>query len=340
MAQAGIDRGGVVEKLGRGDRSAPVEHGGNLDRAVARFGGQAADWIDLSTGINRTPYPLPEIPSAAYQRLPLDSDVEALLKAARTAYRTDAPMVPLAGAQAAIQLIPNLMPVGRVAIVSPTYNEFNKTFRQAGWRVFEVGSLADAVGCDVAVVVNPNNPDGRTYQPADLLKAAASVELLIVDESFCDPTPELSLAPAAGSANLIVLRSFGKFYGLAGLRLGFAISNRLVIERLERMAGPWAVSGPAIAVGRQALADVAWQKSAKARLRADADHLQTVAAELGWSPIGRTALFHLFNTPHARRAQAALAGHKIWTRIFPFSDTLIRLGLPGSPAEWARLRQA
>jgi cobalamin biosynthetic protein CobC len=314
------------------------DHGGNIDAARARWG--EGDWIDLSTGINRVPWPVPAMPPEAWTALPTQSLREACLGAARSAFGTDAPGVVLAGAQAAIQFLPRAWPVGTARILGPTYNEHAAAFRAAGWDVVEVGGLGDLAGADVAVVVNPNNPDGQRHAPEDLAQLARRVGRLIVDESFADPHPELSALPRAAAESLVVLRSFGKFWGLAGIRLGFAFGPVEDMARLAEMAGPWPVSGVALEIGRHALADRAWAEATRARLAGDVARLDTMAKSAGWSLVGGTALFRTYATPEARAAQEALAEAKIWTRVFPYSDSWIRLGLPGATAEWDRLASA
>ncbi|MGV8986331.1 MAG: threonine-phosphate decarboxylase CobD [Cypionkella sp.] len=311
------------------------DHGGNLDWAKARYGG--ANWIDLSTGINRVPYPVPVLPPEAFTALPPRSAMEGLLIAASRAVGTEAPMVALAGAQAAIQMVPLLRAPGLARVVSPTYNEHAATLRACGWQVEEVCSLAELAGADVAVVVNPNNPDGRHFAREELLALRGQVGRLVVDESFADPMPEQSLAAEAGGEGLIVLRSFGKFYGLAGLRLGFALGSASDVARMRELAGPWPVSGPAIAVGAVALADDAWASATRQRLMGEAVRLDNICRKIGWQALGGTPLFRLYNTPDAERAQEYLARAQIWSRIFPYSATWIRLGLPGAAWEWERL---
>lgn len=312
------------------------DHGGNLDWAKARFGG--ADWIDLSTGINRVPYPVPALSAEAFAALPTKAAMAGLLDAAAMAYGTGAPMVALAGAQAAIQMVPFLRPTGVARVVTPTYNEHAATLRASGWRVEEVADLAGLAGADLAIVVNPNNPDGRHWPLAEVMALVGQVGLLVVDESFADPAPQHSLAGDAGGAGLLVLRSFGKFYGLAGLRLGFALGQAADVARLSDLAGPWPVAGPAIEVGTLALADRAWAAATSARLAQEAVTLDAICARFGWQAIGGTPLFRLFQTPDAEAAQAHLARAQVWSRIFPYSGAWIRLGLPGPAREWARLR--
>lgn len=316
------------------------DHGGNLDQAIARFGRPAAEWIDLSTGINRRPYPVPDLPPHAWNALPTRSDMQALIAAAADCYGTRAAIAPVAGAQMAIQLIPRLGPPGKARVLSPTYNEHAASLRSAGWSVTEVPALDDLAGADLAVVVNPNNPDGRSYSPGVLLDLASKVGRLVVDESFADPVPGLSLAAKAGQPGLFLLRSFGKFYGLAGLRLGFVIGNEAEIARLAEMSGPWPVSGAAIAIGRTALADRDWAEATTARLQTETARLDALAKDADWSLVGGSPLFRLYETGDAAAAQDRIARGGIWTRRFPWSQGWLRLGLPGSAAEWSRLEEA
>lgn len=293
--------------------------------------------MDLSTGINRVPYPVPTLSPESWTDLPTKSALENLIEAARHAYATSAAIVPLAGAQAAIQLLPRLLTPGRARVLSPTYNEHAASLAAAGWQVEAASTLETLRGADLAVVVNPNNPDGRHFPPETLLALQAEVGTLVVDESFADPTPRLSLAPHAGMPGLLILRSFGKFYGLAGLRLGFVLGNTADLDPLREMAGPWPVSGAAIEMGGKALRDDAWQAATTARLAEDAARLDALMPH---PLVGGTALFRLYAMPDAALAQAHLAQAQIWSRIFPWSSQWLRLGLPGSEAEWARVETA
>lgn len=280
------------------------------------------------------------MPQEAWTALPTVAATARLLTAAGAAYQSQAPILAVAGAQAAIQLIPRLSAPARARILTPTYNEHGAAFRNAGWQVDEVATLAALEGADLAVVVNPNNPDGRKHAPEDLLRLTTRVGRLVVDESFADARPDLSLAPKAGQGRLVVLRSFGKFYGLAGVRLGFILGSEADIATLAEIAGPWPVSGPAIAIGTAALSDRSWAEATVARLRADAARLDRLAQSAKWKCVGGTDLFRLYDTPNALAAREKLAQHQIWTRMFPYSDHWLRLGLPGQPTEWDRLAAA
>lgn len=314
------------------------DHGGNIDGAMALFGGN--DWIDLSTGINRVAYPVPQVQAGDWTMLPTQSAKAALLAVAARTYGTKAPMLATAGAQAAIQMVPRLAVPGRARVLGPTYNEHAAALRAAGWQVEMVSRFNQLAGADLAVVVNPNNPDGKSHRPTELLSLAGQVGRLVVDESFADAQPELSLAAQAGQGGLLILRSFGKFYGLAGVRLGFVIGSAADIAALSEMSGPWPVNGAALRIGSTALADSDWAQATVARLRTEVAVADALALGAGWQPAGGTELFRLFETPDAAAAQSRLARHQIWSRIFPYSNRWLRLGLPGSAAEWTRLSHA
>jgi cobalamin biosynthetic protein CobC len=316
------------------------EHGGNLDLAQQSFGGRAEDWIDLSTGINRQPYPAVEVAQLNWSALPSRSEIESLHRAAQQAYATSAPIVAMGGAQGAIQLLPHLASRGRARILAPTYNEYAGVLSATAWDVEEVSDLDGLAGADLAVVANPNNPDGRRHDRNALLALLPHVGRLVIDESFADAVPGSSLAPEAGRPGLLILRSFGKFYGLAGLRLGFALGGEADIAALAAMSGPWPVSGAAIAIGRRALLDDDWAKATSMRLARDCLRLDAEVRSQGWQLVGGTPLFRLYETGDARAAQAQLARGQIWSRVFEQRPGWLRLGLPGNETEWARLAAA
>ncbi|MBT8459587.1 MAG: threonine-phosphate decarboxylase [Boseongicola sp.] len=316
------------------------DHGGDLSRAIDLFGGRKADWIDLSTGINRSPYPYDPICKESFEVLPeLDAHAR-LLNAAQTAFQTTWPITATPGAQAAIQLLPQVTNLTDVRILSPTYNEFEGIFHHYGATVKRVSNPLELRGAATAVIVNPNNPTGSCLSVEELCEIARRTGTLIVDESFADATPEASLLPLSMPGNVIVLRSFGKFYGLAGLRLGFVLGMREVIAKLANLAGPWAVSGPALEVATSAYSDPVWQSNTRARLALDTARCDSIIKNAKWELIGGTALFRTYQTTDAKGAQHLLAKHHIWSRVFPYSPTWIRLGLPGSESEWERLTHA
>lgn len=305
------------------------DHGGNLDAAITRFGGQRAGWIDLSTGINPVPYPLPRLTADAWTALPDRAAFVRVEAAARRfwAIPDNADVLAVPGASAAIAQIPHLVSPGRVAITTPTYNEHAAAFTAAGWVLSDSSPTAK-------VVVHPNNPDGRLWSVADL-----TTPLRVIDESFCDVTPDKTLIPEAGKLNTVVLKSIGKFWGLAGLRLGFAIGDPALIDRLRQALGPWQVSGPALQIGAEVLSDFAWADETRARLSLDAAQLDALMIGREARLVGGTDLFRLYEVADASAAQDHLAQHHIWSRTFPYAPTWLRLGLPG-PDGWDRLTGA
>lgn len=313
------------------------DHGGDIDRAAGRFGGAA--WIDLSTGINRRPWPAAALSPHALTALPTAADQAQLVAAASALYGAPPEQIlPLAGASAAIQLLPQVLAGRRAAVLSPTYNEHAASLRAAGWRVAEPTGPEALAGADLAVVVNPNNPDGRSLTPQRIAALAATVGHLLVDESFADPRPELSVA-GRRPENVTVLRSFGKFWGLAGLRLGFAIGAPDLLARLAERAGPWSVGGPALEIGAAALADTHWHGETVTWLSEAALHLDQIVTP-HWPLVGGTHLFRLYEAPDAGAARDRLARAGIWSRIFPWHDRWIRLGIPGSREEFDRVERA
>lgn len=314
-------------------------HGGDLAAAEARWGRPAAGWLDLSTGINPWPYPLPPLPPAAWTRLPGRETTEALCRAAAAAYGAPAPdcVLPAPGSGALIRLLPALVPSGEVAILGPTYGEHETAWRAAGHRVRVIAGLDEAADAPVVVLANPNNPDGRLIPP-DIL-AEHDRRLLVVDEAFGDTLPEASLAPRL-PARTVVLRSFGKFYGLAGLRLGFALARPELLAPLAAALGPWAVSGPALEVGRVALVDAAWAAATRSRLAEAATALDRVLTAGGLTVIGGTPLFRLARHPDAHAVWERLGVAGILVRAFPAAADRLRVGLPPDAAGLERLAQA
>ena len=326
---------------------AGVSHGGALDRAMERYGGSADSWLDLSTGINPVGYAVPRMPEKVWQRLPDESLVADCLAAARQCYGVpdDAGIVATPGTQAIIQWLPTLFNYAdSVAIVSPTYGEYEHVFHASGVRVSTPETLPGPASGDAMLVVGqPNNPDGRAWAKdrlEPLIGGRSSLRAVIADEAFADVAPEHSLVGLTGDNTLLVLRSFGKFFGLAGARLGFAIGNPDVIESLERMLGPWAVSGPALHLASVALRDADWIAATRKRLADDRLRLAGMLARHGFEIVGGTDLFVLVG--HARAAALAqgLGERHILVRAFDRQPEWLRFGMPASPQEFERLDQA
>jgi cobalamin biosynthesis protein CobC len=324
----------------------PVSHGGDLDGLQKRFPGARQPWIDLSTGINPVPFPIPELAMEVWSRLPTRSEEQALLAAAAIRYRVSnsAMIVAASGTQALIQLLPRLVPMSCVEILGPTYEEHEACWTRQGHRVSVVKDLDNSSSADVVIVVNPNNPTGRVI-PVGTLRAVATAlaeknGLLIVDEAFIDVLPETaSVAPDLPPAT-IILRSFGKIYGLAGLRLGFAIAEVSLARRIGAELGPWAVSGPALQIGKAALCDTHWLAETTARLRSDQQRLDAMLEAAGFAVLGGTALFRLAHHLEATKIVERLGRNGIHVRAFPGEPQWLRFGLPGDEPTWVRLSAA
>lgn len=324
-----------------------IEHGGGLDRAIARFGGTFGDWLDLSTGINPEHFPLPAFDAALWNRLPDDGLLQRVLEGARRYYRVgeNAPIVAAPGTQALIQLLPRLATPASVAVVGPTYQEHAVSFASAGWDVIECASMADIPQrARVAVVVNPNNPDGRIAARPELLALAKELGarggFLIVDEAFADAHGELSIADEAASAPMVVLKSFGKFFGLGGVRLGFMLAGAEMVQALAERLGPWAVSGPALAIAEHAFGDEAALHAFRQRIAARRRGLADVLERCGLPEIGGTALFSLVRHGRGHALHRALCERHILVRKFDYAPEWLRIGLAPDDAGLARLEHA
>lgn len=320
-----------------------LEHGGNLRDAARIHGRPLAQWIDLSTGINPHWYPVPATTPNAWHRLP-EAD-PALLDAACAYYGAPA-MLPVAGTQAAIQALPRLRAPGRVVVAAPSYAEHAHHWGQHGHRLRQVpyAQLNEALDeCEVLVVCNPNNPTGARIAPEQLLawaeKLAARGGWLVVDEAFGDTEHAASLCAHAGQAGLIVLRSVGKFFGLAGLRLGFVAAHPALLSQLAAMLGPWTVSGPAQQVALAALSDTGWQQAMRARLQDEGERLRYLLAQHDIASSG-CALFQWWPAARAEDFHRHMAERGIWVRLFRHAARGIRLGLPPNEPAWQQLEQA
>jgi cobalamin biosynthesis protein CobC len=328
------------------DQRAFTYHGGALEVARRVVPNAPEPWIDLSTGINPHAYPLPDLQPEWWSRLPESGALARLEAAAAQRYGVD-PTCAVAGpgSQALIQALSRILPHGAIGALGPTYSGFTSAFATAGARVISAERLEDMGALDVAIVVNPNNPDGRITPRAALLDLHARLArrrgVLIVDEAFADfATEGESLAPSLRATRAVVLRSFGKAYGLAGLRLGFALASPDLVASLRAALGPWPVSGPAIAIGIRALADSGWLEAMRGRLRSDAGRLDALLRSAGWRNIGGTSLFRLAARADARTAFGQLLAIGILAR--PFADTpdRLRFGIPGNENAWERLTTA
>lgn len=311
--------------------SGPIQHGGGLAAAAAQYGGRIEDWLDLSTGINPCPPDLPDIPMRAWHRLPDQERELAAREAARIYYRSGERLpLPVPGTQSVIQLLPRLVPAGsRVAVLSPTYGEYVRAFTLAGLAVDPIGSLGEiSQDHGLVVVVNPNNPDGRLFLREELQALAGALgrrgSLLVVDEAFGDTDPGQSLA-ADPAPNLVVFRSFGKFFGLAGLRLGFVIADDSLTSRIADWLGPWAVSGPALVLAQDLMSSDT--SAIRDQIQQRSQALGRVLSEAALTQRGGTDLFRLVEEPSADALHRHLCGHHILTRKFDYRPDWLRIGL-------------
>jgi len=320
-----------------------LEHGGGLIAAARRYGIPREEWLDLSTGLNPQGWPVPALPASCWQRLPEEHDG---LEAAAAGYYGSASLLPVAGSQAAIQALPLLRPVGQVGVLATSYAEHAHAWQHHNHQVIPLQPDAiDAAlpGLDVLLLVNPNNPTGARFSANVLQRWRASLAgsggWLIVDEAFMDCTPDESLVAQTGQPGLIVLRSLGKFFGLAGARVGFVFAWRELLDALRETLGPWALAGPARAAARLALLDADWQLAARQRLAVDGARLAALLAEHGLTPTSGTPLFQWLQRPDAQAIHEALARRGILTRHFAVPQS-VRFGLPPDETGWQRLAAA
>ncbi len=324
-----------------------LEHGGKLRHAAQRYAIALDEWMDLSTGLNPQGWPVPDIPAEAWARLPEDDDD---LRTLAQQYYGAAHCLPVAGSQAAIQILPQLYAQMKnplfVGMLNPAYAEHAHAWRRAGFEVrlltvAEIEAQLDQL--DILLLVNPNNPTGHVFSPAQLLRWHQRLVLrggsLIVDEAFMDATPDDSLAPYSDRDGLIVLRSLGKFFGLAGARVGFVLAAPDTLNRLKNILGPWPISGPSRVIAIAALQDTHWQAQTRQSLPRQGQRLKNLLQKYNLDPDGGTVLFQWLQTPLAESIYQQLAQQGILVRLF--SEPLsLRFGLPANEMQWRRLESA
>jgi cobalamin biosynthesis protein CobC len=306
-------------------------HGGRVDAARAAFGG--TDWIDLSTGIAPWPYPVGQGALAALSTLPEPAALAALERAAARAFAVppSRAVVAVPGSDIAMRLLAGLLP-RRAAVVRPGYAGHAAAWPEAA----SIPDLASAGTADCVILASPNNPDGRIADPAAVVALARRGTIVVADEAFADGLD----GGVSGSTDepIVVLRSFGKYYGLPGLRLGFVVCAPDLAARLRAVLGDWPVSSLAIAVGTVAYADRAWQAEQARRIAQANDRLD--AALTGFAVAGRTSLFRLVETPDAHRLFHHLAARAILVRPFAERRDQLRVGLSRDAAAAERLADA
>jgi cobalamin biosynthetic protein CobC len=319
-------------------------HGGRLAQAQAAYPDAPRPWIDLSTGVNPQPWRGRRASPAELGRLPDPDRLRALEASAARAFGLGEAgrIAAVAGAEAGLRLLPFVLGAKEVAIVGPTYGGHAEAWAVAGAQVRTAcRTELEALDAEAVVLVNPNNPDGAKIAPTLLPELAARQAArggwLIVDESFVETEPAISVAPAAGGA-LVVLRSFGKFYGLAGVRLGFVLAEPALIRRVRELTGDWPVSAEALAAG-VAYEDLAWVERARIRLRRQSARLEGLLRRSGWALVGGSSLFRLAVSPDAPARFEGLCRRGVLTRPFAEAADRLRFGLP-PPWAWKRVRAA
>lgn len=328
------------------ETSADFIHGGALDSVARAFPDAPKPWIDLSTGINPWPYPVASLPEEAFRHLPMEADRRACARAMADAWSTQAGKVePVPGTEMVIRHLPRLLGGTTAMVARPTYGDYGLAWQAAGHRVLDVEDpLVAGEEADVIVLCNPNNPDGRRWSPEAIEKArqtqAARGGWIVVDEAYGDLDPGLSCVPRAGAEGLIVMRSFGKFFGLAGVRLGAVLAPDQIIDQLRLQLGTWPVSGPALRLGAAAYGNAVWIRETRQRLGKARADLDALLAESGVTVTGGTDLFRFVDVPDAYAVWRHLAESGIYTRRFAYTDRHLRVGLPSGVEERERLAVA
>ena len=316
-----------------------MQHGGDIELAVKKYGGARENWIDLSTGINGASYPWQQNIGVELRNLPSNKLLVNLEEAASTAYKVaeNTETAAVSGAQQIINLLPIcLKSYNSVAILGPTYNEYEKTFKNSGIKTQTVSQVSGLSSSDIAIIVNPNNPTGKVIAEEILDDLSKKVRILIIDESF----KMFSSRRIQKFDNVIQINSLGKFFGLAGVRLGFVSGPSDFIKSVRGMLGPWPISSIAAEIGIIALNDNTWISEMEKILLEGSNVLHEACSTRNWKLVGKTNLFHTYATSNCLEVEEQFAAHYIWIRTFDYSETWVRLGIPTSKYEWTRVRRA
>lgn len=332
-----------------------VKHGGNLLAVADKYGSDPAEWIDLSTGVSPFTYPVGDIPLVAWNQLPQEND--GLEQAAANYYNAPVEPVVVAGSQAAIIALPEAITeklgrCGTIALPCVGYKEHQHAwvnYRKDGccWQVEFYDGLPGkelVAKCDVILVINPNNPTGRLSRRDELIELYDDLTkrnaTLIIDEAFIDCTPnESMLSVNKDMGNLVVLRSVGKFFGLAGARVGFVFAEQAIKDAISNLIGPWTVTGPSRWVVKQALSDFAWHSSAMTLIHNNSIRLNSLITEWLTHKISGTDLFTTVYLDDAIFCHDILCREKVLTRLCDEKNAL-RFGLPVDEAQWEHLTVA
>ncbi|MFC7290423.1 threonine-phosphate decarboxylase CobD [Hirschia litorea] len=326
--------------------SIDLVHGGSLDYMVQQFPSAPKPWLDLSTGINPRPYPIASIQVSALNHLPTTTAYDNCRKAMATAFLCPKETImPAPGSEVLIRLLPTIIKPKKIAVLSPTYGDHLKVWRMEGLDVVESPDLLlENKNADCVVLCNPNNPDGQTFNYETLTALHTLMRerngWLILDEAYIDLYPHLSFCSQAGADNLIILKSIGKFYGLAGLRLGALIAPPPILNAMAQRLGVWSISDFALDIGAKVYKDAAWKTQTRTHLQGASQRLRAILLQAGLTITGSTDLFSFVETQNAHSLWEQLAKLGIYTRRFSWSETHLRIGMPADEAGERHLKQA
>ncbi|WP_117235498.1 threonine-phosphate decarboxylase [Vibrio maerlii] len=335
-----------------------IHHGGKLLEAIGVYGGSKEEWVDVSTGVSPYTYPVTSIPLEAWNRLPEDND--GLEIAAQSYYNSRITPVAIAGSQAAIMLLPlivteHLGRCGTICLPSVGYKEHQHAWQKLRhnnqmWDLDfydDIPSDEQVKRADVILIINPNNPTGYFIDQQTMHRLQQQLHAkggrLIVDEAFMDCTPEKSILPTFNTQskldeNLIVLRSVGKFFGLAGARVGFVFAVSPILQKLREEIGPWTVTGPARWVVNQALQDGTWQQQTRQQLKTDITRLESLISNAWRCHYTSGNLFVTAYLNNAEITHQTMCKNQVLARLCD-ENNAIRFGLPKQDWQWDRLEQ-
>lgn len=320
-----------------------IEHGGNLERAMQSYGGSPSDWIDISTGISPFSASLPELRLSDWHRLPESASLDELAQIAQVYYASNQECIVTSGSQFLINHLPDLLK-GDIGILEPSYGEYAASFARHGREYNALDTIDEIDDVQSIILANPNNPDGRLYAQGELYELAEVLKkrdgYLVVDEAFCDVCDNASMLIADPIENLIVLKSFGKFFGLAGARIGFVFAHNDVLHQIEQLQGPWSVSGPSISVAKYVLTCDGIHQDLLREISSRHSQFIQMLSDTRLKIIGGTKLFTLIEHENATDLHEHFLNKKILTRKFDYNACWLRLGLTSSTEEDLRLKQA
>lgn len=328
-----------------------VVHGGCLNRAVKDFAIARENWLDLSTGINPQSYSLSSPPESIWRSLPEDDDG---LVATAQKYYDCRQLIMTPGSQWSIGKIPSWCRAlgnhkNTVLLPYLGYQEHRHAWQKSGFDcVYYIDEPTEQQlsTCSAMVVINPNNPSGNKVNKTQLLqwhnRLSETGAWLIVDEAFIDAETSQSMAGDAGVTGLIVLRSLGKFFGLAGVRVGALLAWQSLLELALSELEPWSIANPSRWAAEKALQDIQWQDSMRAQLTLQSQKLSDLLHRTFSQSIGGCALFQTVWLNNAEVIYQQLAREGILVRLLSeYKTPGLRFGLPAdNDKSRARLTQA